>query len=240
MTFTLSRSDGKVALVTAASQGIGESIARELASRGYRLALMARSEAILSIGKELDAVALQGDIRDVAALEQLVAATLERYGRIDAVVNNTGHPPKGDLLELTDADWATGHELILASVVRTARLIIPVMFAQGSGAIVSVSSFAAVVPSLDRPVSSVYRAALSAWTKVCAEYSAAKGVRVNSVLPGFVDSYQPADSDIAAIPMGRVGRLGELARFVAFLLSDEASYITGQNLLIDGGLVRAI
>ena len=163
-----------------------------------------------------------------------------RYGRIDAVVNNTGHPAKGELFQLSDADWQQGFELIMASVIRLARLVMPVMERQKHGAFLNISSYAAKRPEVERAVSSVFRAALSAWTRVHAEAAAAHGIRVNSILAGFVDSYPADQAIIETIPMKRIGRLEELAKTVAFLISEEASYITGQNILMDGGMVRTV
>jgi NAD(P)-dependent dehydrogenase (short-subunit alcohol dehydrogenase family) len=223
-----------VALVTAASQGIGAAIARGLAARGWQLALISRSDRIDAIARELGAVAVRGSVTNAADLERLTRAAIERWGGIEAVVNNTGHPAKGDPLALTDASWEEGYQLILASVVRLTRLAVPHM-PQG-GSIVTVSSFAATQPDVTRPVSSVFRAALLAWTRIMGERLAKDGIRVNAVLPGFVGT-SPAEVDI---PMGRPARADEIASTVAFLLSADASYITGQNLLIDGGLVRSL
>lgn len=223
-----------VAVVTAASKGIGAAIARELRARGYDLALLARGDEVHALADELGGIAVQGTVVEPAPL---VDAALARWGRIDACVCNTGHPAKGEPLALDDAAWQDGYELILASAIRLARLVTPVMERQRGGAFVHVSSYAAARPDVTRPVSTVFRAALGAWVKIHAESVAARGVRVNAVLPGFVDSY-PVDADIVAkIPMGRPGTVGELAKVVAFLASDAASYVTGQCLLVDGGMV---
>ncbi len=223
-----------VALVTAASQGIGAAIARGLASRGWQLAVMSRSERIDTLAAELGATALRGSVTLDADLGRLVDAAMNRWGRIDAIVNNTGHPAKGDPLGLTDTEWEDGYDLILGSVIRLTRHAVPHM--RKGGSIVTVSSFAAAQPDVTRPVSSVFRAALLSWTRVMGERLAPDGIRVNAVLPGFVDK-RPADANI---PMGRPARFDEIASAVAFLVSDDASYITGQNLLIDGGLVRSL
>ena len=230
----------KVVLITAASQGIGHAIAKELAVRGWKVSLLARSAKIETIGKELGGLGVTGDVTSSEDLRRFIDATLKHFGSIDAVVNNTGHPAKADLSALTDAQWQEGYDLILSSVIRLTRLIMPHMIKQKCGAFVNISSYAAKKPELERPVSSVMRAALSAWTRLHAEQAAPHGIRVNSVLPGFVDSYPAGDAIIKTIPMGRIGRLQELAKVVLFLLSDEASFITGQNLLVDGGMVRTL
>jgi NAD(P)-dependent dehydrogenase (short-subunit alcohol dehydrogenase family) len=229
-----------VAIVTAASKGMGAAIARELAARGYRLALMARSEAIETLAQDLGGIALQGSVTESADLERLVALARERYGRIDAVVNHTGHPPKGDLLAISDADWHLGLDVVLMNVVRMSRLVTPLMAEAGGGAIVNVSSFAAFEPDPDFPVSASLRTALAAFTKLYADRYARDGIRMNNVLPGFIDSLPEKAERKARIPLERYGTVEEVAKTVAFLLSRDAGYITGQNILVDGGLVRGL
>ena len=233
-------SQSPVVLLTAASQGIGAGVARVLAARGYRVALLARSEAVLALAAELGGIGVQGTVEREADLQRLVVAAMESYGRIDAVVNNTGHPAKGDLLALTDQDWQNGYDLILGSVIRMARITTPLLRAQDGGAIVNLSSYAAFSPEAERPVSSIFRAGLAAWTRVYAEYAAAINIRVNSVLPGFIDTLPQTAPHTDQIPLGRYGNVEEVGKTVAFLLSEDASYITGQSLLVDGGLVRKL
>ena len=232
--------EDRVAIVTAASAGIGAACARELRQRGYKVSLLARSKAVLDLARDLDGIATMGSVADPDALAQLVSATLERYGRIDAVVNNTGHPAKGELLEITDAEWHEGVDLLLLSVVRLARLVTPTFERQGGGSIVNISSFTAQEPSLPRPVSSAFRAALSSLTKLYSDRYAAQNIRMNSVLPGWVATREVADTIVAGIPMGRPAQPHEIAQVVAFLLSPEASYITGENVRVDGGLSRSL
>lgn len=231
--------EAKVAIVTGAGRGMGAAIAHELAARGYRLAVLSPSGA-QEIVTAHRAVGLAGSVTNPADLETLVRATLEAYGRIDAVVNSTGHAPSGRLLEISDADWHAGMDLLLLNVVRIARLVTPIFLRQGGGSIVNISTFAAFEPSLTFPVSSALRAALGSFAKLYADEYAPHGVRMNNVLPGFVESY-PVDGDtLRRIPMGRAGTVREIAKTVAFLLSDEAGYITGQNLRVDGGITRSV
>jgi NAD(P)-dependent dehydrogenase (short-subunit alcohol dehydrogenase family) len=230
----------EVAIVTAASKGIGAACARELSKRGYQVSLFARSNAVQDLAKELSGFAVQGSLTDPSDLELLVNSTFEHYGRIDAMVINHGHPAKGELLDITDNQWHEGLDMILLSVVRLARLVTPIFLKNKKGAIVNISSFSAKEPSLPRPVSSAFRSALSSFTKMYAERYAADGIRMNSVLPGWVKTYEVAQAIINDIPLGRAADADELARVVAYLLSSESSYITGQNILVDGGLIKSL
>lgn len=232
--------DQKVAIVTAASRGMGAASARELAALGWNVVLLARSEEVHTLARELGGAAVQGSITEPADLERLVRTTVDTYGRIDAVVTSTGHPPKGPLLELSDDQWRTGLDMILLNVVRLARLVTPVMQAQRGGAFVNISSFAAFEPNAAFPISSALRAALASFAKLYAEQYAAEGIRMNNLLPGYVESYPITAETAATIPMKRAATVREIAHTVAFLVGPESSYITGQNLIIDGGLTRAI
>jgi len=233
-------SEKRVAIVTAASRGMGAAIARELAANEYQVALMSTSGAAEELAQELGGIAVTGSVTDPAALEELVNITFETYGRLDAVVNNTGHPPKGELLAITDEEWLAGMEMVMLNVVRMTRLVTPLMRAQGGGAIVNISTFSAFEPSLDFPVSSTFRAALGAYTKLYADEYAAARIRMNNVLPGYIDSYPESEEAIAKIPAGRFGSVNEIAGTVRFLLSDAAAYITGQNIRVDGSLSRSV
>lgn len=158
-----------VAIITAAGRGIGAACARELARSGYAVALISTSERAEVLAGELHGIGMRGDVTRPEDLQALVQLTLDRWGRIDAVVNNTGHPAKGDLLAVADDEWHQGLDLLLLSVVRMARAVTPVMAGQKSGAIVNVSSLAAVEPDARFPVSSVVRAGLGAFTKLYAD-----------------------------------------------------------------------
>ena len=239
----LEPASGPVAIVTAAGKGIGAGIARRLAADGYRLALLSIGGGAVGLASELGpavAVGHTGSVTDPAVLSALVDLTVSTYGRVDAVVNNTGHPPKGDLLAIPDADWHLALDLLLLNVVRMARLVTPIMDRQGGGAIVNISTFSAYEPDLAFPVSSALRAALGDFAKLYADRHAHAGIRMNNVLPGFTESYPEDPKNVARIPIGRYGLIDEIAAVVAFLLSKEAGYITGQNLRVDGGLSRSI
>ncbi|WP_428247391.1 SDR family oxidoreductase [Ferrovibrio sp.] len=230
----------KVAIVTGAGKGMGAGILKQLAGEGYKVAAMSPSGAAKTLAESLGGIGLAGSNAVTADTEALVKLTLDTYGRIDAVVNNTGHPPKGPLLEITDDAWLQGFELVHLSVVRMLRLVTPVMERQGSGSIVNLLTYATLEPEADFPVSGPVRASLAAFTKVYADQYAPKGIRINNVLPGFIDSLPEKAERKARIPMQRYGRVAEIAGAVSFLLSDAAGYITGQNLRVDGGITRSL
>ncbi|WP_132060053.1 SDR family oxidoreductase [Halorussus amylolyticus] len=230
----------KVAIVTAAGSGIGEACARKLNEDGYVPVLLSPSGSAVGVANDLGGDGFEGSVTDPDDLAAIVEATDERYGRIDAVVNNTGHPPSGDLLEITDEEWYEGIDLALMNTVRMARLVTPIMEEQASGSFVNISSFSAFEPSSDFPVSSVVRAGLGSFTKLYADRYAASGIRMNTVQPGFADSWDVDEESREQIPMGRPAETEEIADAVAYLLSPDSSYITGQNIRVDGGLTASL
>jgi NAD(P)-dependent dehydrogenase (short-subunit alcohol dehydrogenase family) len=230
----------KAAIVTAAGKGMGAAIARALAEDGYQLALMSNGGGAEYLAEELGGVGITGSVTSDEDLEALVRLCMTRYGRIDAVVNNTGHPPKGPLLELTPEQWHEGLDLVLLNVVRMCSLVTPILEDQGSGAIVNISTFAAFEPDPAFPISCTLRAALASFTKLYSDQVASAGIRMNNILPGYVDSYPESEEVLARIPAGRYGSVDEIAQTALFLLSPAAGYITGQNLRVDGGITRSV
>lgn len=232
--------DTKVAIVTAAGRGMGAGIARELHARGYKLALLSPSGAAENVAEEIGGVGITGSVTKPDDLKVLVDKTLETYGRIDGVVNHTGHPPKGELLEIPAEDWHLGLDMLLLNVVRMTRLVTPTMLKQGGGAIVNITTFATFEPEELFPVSVCIRAGLAGFTKMYADKYAKFGIRMNNILPGFIDSLPEVEEMRIRIPMGRYGTVEEISKTAAFLLSVDASYITGQNVRVDGGLTRHV
>jgi len=230
----------KVAIVTAGGSGMGAAAARKLAADGFQVAILSSSGKGEALAGELGGLGVTGSNQSQDDLARLVALTLERWGRIDALVNSAGHGPKGDLLDLTDEDWRGGMEVYFLNVVRPTRLVTPIMQRQGGGAIVNITTFAAFEPEAAYPTSGVFRAGLAAYAKLYAGRYAADNIRMNNVLPGFIDSLPEKAASRARIPMGRYGRVAEVAELIALLASDRAAYITGQNIRIDGGITRSV
>lgn len=232
--------DQKVAMIVAGGSGMGAAAARKLAEAGFAVAVMSSSGKGEALGRELGGLGFTGSNLKPDDLKRFVDETMERYGRVDAVINGAGHGPKGDVLAISDEDWHRGMEFYLLNVVRVARLVTPLMQAQKGGAIVNISTYATFEPEAAFPTSGVFRAGLAAFTKLFADRYAADNIRMNNVLPGFIDSLPEKEDRRARIPAGRYGTAEEVAELIAFLASDRSSYITGQNLRIDGGITRSV
>lgn len=229
----------KVCLVTGGGRGIGAAVAREMHARGYKLALMSPSESCETLAAELGGVARRGVAQSADDLKGIVDLAVSSYGRIDAVLTHTGHPPKGELLEITDENWDLANEMIVKFVVRMARLVTPLMEAQGGGSIVNVTTYATFEPSLWFPASCIYRAGVASFTKLYADRYGPKNIRMNCLAPGFTDSLDVGKyGELASLK--RIGRVEEQAKAAAFLLTEDGSYVTGQTLRVDGGLTRAM
>lgn len=245
------RLDGQVALVTGASRGIGRAIALSLAQEGAKLVInYARSgEAAEAVVAEIvamggEAIALQADVSQEAEVEALVKATQDNLGRIDILVNNAGITKDGLLLRMKPADWSAVIDLNLTGVYLCTRAVTKLMLKQRSGRIVNISS---IVGEMGNPGQANYAAAKAGvigFTKAVAKEVASRGITVNAVAPGFIETDMTHGLDATAllqfIPLNRLGQAEEVAGAVRFLAADPAAaYITGQVLNVDGGMVMA-
>lgn len=230
----------RVAIVVAGGSGMGAAAARKLHEAGFALGILSSSGKGEALARELGGVGVTGSNQNVADLRKLVDAAMQRWGRIDVLVNGAGHGPNGKLLEISDEDWIKGLEVYFLNVVRATRLVAPIMQSQGGGAIVNISSAWAFEPAALFPTSAMARSGLAAFTKIfCDEYGR-HNIRMNNVLPGWIDSLPQTEERRQSVPLQRYGRADEIGATVAFLASDGAAYITGQNIRVDGGLMRSV
>ena len=230
----------KVAIVTAGGSGMGAAAARKLAADGFKVAILSSSGKGETLAKELGGLGVTGSNQSQEDLRRLTDQAVQKWGRIDVLVNSAGHGPRGPLLDLSDEDWHRGMEVYFLNVVRPTRLVTPVMQQQKSGVIINISTFAAFEPDPVFPTSGVFRAGLAAYTKLFADRYAADNIRMNNVLPGFIDSLPEKPEFRARIPMQRYGKTAEVADVIGFLASSGAGYITGQNIRVDGGITRSV
>jgi 3-oxoacyl-[acyl-carrier protein] reductase len=253
---------GKVAMVAAGSKGLGRAAALALAAEGCQVSVCGRStEALLTVKKELEglgkaALAVPADVsraEDLARWHQLTEAAL---GSVDILITNTGGPKAATFEHLGDEDWAAGVDSTLMNVVRMSRFVLPGMKAKKWGRIVHITSLVAKQPYPLLTISSTLRAGLSGLTRTLALETARDGITVNALLPGHVMTDRQTHlaevkskaegitvaehfaRQAAAIPAGRIGNPEEIGAVIAFLCSKPASYLTGQSLLVDGGLVQ--
>ena len=230
----------RVALITAGGSGMGADTARRLAADGYAIGVLSSSGKGEALAQSLGGIGVTGSNQSNDDLQQLVDAAMARWGRIDVLVNSAGHGPRGPVIELTDADWHQGMEVYFLSAVRPTRLVTPVMQSQKAGVIVNISTFATSEPDPVFPTSGVFRSGLAAFAKLYADHYAADNIRMNNVLPGFIDSLPEKGEYRDRIPLGRYGRSTEVAATIAFLVSEGGGYITGQNIRVDGGITRSV
>ena len=230
----------KVAVVTAGGSGMGAGAARKLASDGFRVAILSSSGKGKDLAEEMGGIGVTGSNQSNEDLKRLVDQVVAAWGRIDVLVNSAGHGPRAPILELSDEDWHTGLDVYFMNVVRSARLVTPVMQQQKSGVIINISTFAVFEPDPVFPTSGVFRAGLAAYTKLFSDKYAQDNVRMNNVLPGFIDSLPEKQEFRDRIPMERYGRTEEIADVIGFLASEGAGYITGQNIRVDGGITRSV
>tara|TARA_R110002072_G_scaffold273413_2_gene434320 strand:- start:57170 stop:57877 length:708 start_codon:yes stop_codon:yes gene_type:complete len=232
--------ENKVAVITAGGSGMGAGAARKLSADGFNVAILSSSGKGEALASELGGVGVTGSNQSNDDLKRLIDEAMQRWSRVDVLVNSAGHGPRAPVLELSDDDWHRGMDVYFLNVVRPTRLVTPIMQKQQSGVIINISTFAAFEPDPVFPTSGVFRAGLAAFTKLFSDKYAADNIRMNNVLPGFIDSLPEKEEFRQRIPMGRYGKTQEIADVIAFLASDGAAYMTGQNIRVDGGITRSV
>ncbi len=230
----------KTCLIIGGGRGMGAATAKEMSNRGYKLALMSPTNSCEKLASELGGIAKQGVAESLEDIKAIIELMLYEYARIDSVLIHVGGPPKGELLDIDNEDWRKANDMVIMPVINVAKNVVPIMGQQGGGSIVNITTFSAFEPSLQFPTSSVYRAGVSAFTKLFSDRYGKKNIRMNCLMPGFTDSLNLPQKYADMSVFGRLARAEEQAKAAAFLLSDDSSYITGQSLRSDGGVTRHI
>ncbi len=256
---------GKVALVCAASKGLGRAVARELAAEGAKVAICARNAGALGTARQAiaaetgaEVLAVAADVARVEDIERVVGATLASFGRVDVLVNNNGGPPPGRFEAFDAAAWQAAARLTLFSALEFTRRLLPGMKERRWGRVLNITSIAVKQPIDNLMLSNSLRAAVTGWARTLANEVAADGITVNNLMPGYTRTERVEElAELAVekegitiaeyyerlgreIPVGRIGEPREFAALAAFLASDRAGYITGQSIAVDGGWIRGL
>lgn len=257
--------NGKVALVCAASRGLGKAVAEELANEGANLILCARNADVLSQTcdeirrkSNVEVLGISADLTEIADIESLYKESIETFGKIDILVNNVGGPPAGTFENLSRKNWEDANRLLLISVLDLTRLVLPQMKENSWGRILNITSIASKQPVENLILSNSLRAAVTGFAKTLADEVAPFGITVNNILPGYTrterveqlahtiaekEGITPQEAQSKwtnQIPMKRLGEPQEFAALAAFLVSERASYITGSSIAVDGGWTRSL
>ena len=230
----------KIAAFIAAGTGMGADAAKHLHSKGYDIAIMSSSGKGETLAKDLGGLGFTGSNLLSKDIKNFVDKVYTEYGKIDILINSAGHGPKGDILEISDKDWFKGMEVYFLNVVRVSRIITPIMQKQKNGSIINISTFAIFEPDASFPTSGVFRSGLAAFTKIYSDKYAKDNIRMNNILPGFIDSLPIKEEFLKRIPLQRYGKVSEISAVVEMLSSDGGAYITGQNIRVDGGITRSV
>jgi 3-oxoacyl-[acyl-carrier protein] reductase len=241
--------EGRTAIVCGASAGIGLGIAEALADEGVSLVLLARrADELQRQAERLGGVAVRGDVTVAEDAQRLVGTALDRFGRIDILVNNSGGPPRTSALEMDEDNVRATVELLLVSVVRLTSLCLPYLRQSPAGRIVNVTSSTVREPANNLALSNAVRPGVVGWAKTLSREVGPDGITVNSIAPGWIDTDRirevypegPTRDDLVAVPLRRLGKPREIGDLVAFLCSDRGAYITGTVIPVDGGLLRGL
>ena len=240
---------GRTAIVCGASAGIGLGIAEALTGEGANAAMFARRrDALERAADRLGALAVRGDVTVPNDLERLVEQTVEAFGGVDIVIHNSGGPPRTSALEMNEENVEAAVQLLLVSVVRLTALCLPYLERSEGGRVVTITSSTVREPVDNLALSNTVRPGVVGWSKTLSRELGPKGITVNCIAPGRIDTDRirevypdgPTKSDLASIPLGRLGQPSEIGALVAFLCSDHGSYISGTTIPVDGGLLRSI